>query len=35
MGICQHATDKNIVYTTKTLMDKVPGTGITSFYFST
>jgi hypothetical protein len=35
MGICEYSADKNIVYTTKSLLDKVPGTKNTNFYFST
>lgn len=35
MGICQNGPDKNIVYITKSLLDKVPGVGETNFYFST
>lgn len=35
MGICEYSGDKNIVYTTKSLLDKTPGTKTTNFYFST
>lgn len=35
MGICQNGPDKNIIYTTKSLLDKVQGAGKTNFYFST
>lgn len=35
MGICEYRNDKNIIYTTKTLMDRAPGSKTTNFYFST
>lgn len=35
MGICENKGDKNIVYTTKSLMDKSPGASKTHLYFST
>lgn len=35
MGICEYSGDKNIVYSTKSLMDKAPGSKTTNFYFST
>lgn len=35
MGICETSTDKNIVYTTKSLLDKAPNSKNTHFYFST
>ena len=35
MGICEYSGEKNIVYTTKSLLDKTPGTKHTNFYFST
>jgi hypothetical protein len=36
MGICEYRSDRNnIVYTTKSLLNKVPGTKNINFYFST
>lgn len=35
MGICENKGDKNIVYTTKSLLDKSPGASKTHLYFST
>lgn len=35
MGICQNKGDKNLMYTTKSLLDKSSGTSKTHFYFST
>lgn len=35
MGICENKGDKNIVYTTKSLLDKSSGASKTHLYFST
>ena len=35
MGICEYSGDNSIVYTTKSLLDKVQGSKATNFYFST